>query len=157
MLSNFPKSLKQLFSDKNIDNRKSVSIQGDSLQEARSMVEGAPNYTTCIRHNRPLEAFCFVDKQTLCLSCLLEKKHKDHEVEEIDKAFEKAKSILLARKGELFAREASFKACVARGESDLTGCLAESFVLACRKVKLGFKELKSVISRRKSELLSDLE
>ena len=40
----------------------------------------------CEAHNKKLEAFCDMEKKMLCIDCILNENHKNHEIMAIDKA-----------------------------------------------------------------------
>jgi influenza virus NS1A-binding protein len=44
------------------------------------------NKPLCEIHSKDLEAFCEVDKEMLCVSCIIENDHKNHDLSSIDKA-----------------------------------------------------------------------
>jgi hypothetical protein len=40
----------------------------------------------CEAHNKKLEAFCDLDKKMLCIDCILNENHKNHEIMALEKA-----------------------------------------------------------------------
>jgi hypothetical protein len=50
----------------------------------------------CSIHSKDLEAFCENDMVMLCISCIIENDHKNHDLSSIDKAAQKEKSMLEA-------------------------------------------------------------
>jgi hypothetical protein len=50
--------------------------------------------TLCGVHSKDLEAFCENDKVMLCISCIIENDHKNHDLSSIDKAAQKEKTVI---------------------------------------------------------------
>jgi hypothetical protein len=48
----------------------------------------------CPSHSKDLEAFCETDKMMLCVSCILESDHKNHDLSSIDKAAQKERAFI---------------------------------------------------------------
>jgi hypothetical protein len=48
----------------------------------------------CENHGKKIEAFCDLDKKILCIDCILNENHKNHEILSIDKACYKEKYML---------------------------------------------------------------
>ena len=51
------------------------------------------NISLCDSHNKKLEAFCEVDKKLLCIDCILNENHKNHEILSLEKACQKEKYV----------------------------------------------------------------
>lgn len=51
------------------------------------------NTNLCSVHSKPLEAFCDTDKSLLCVSCILDNKHKNHDLLAIGKAAQLQKDL----------------------------------------------------------------
>ena len=51
------------------------------------------NISLCESHNKKIEAFCDLDKKILCIDCILNENHKNHEILSIEKASNKEKYI----------------------------------------------------------------
>ena len=43
----------------------------------------------CEEHGKKIEAFCDQDKKVLCIDCILEQNHKNHEILSVEKAVQK--------------------------------------------------------------------
>lgn len=41
----------------------------------------------CENHKKKLEAFCEKEKRILCIDCILNENHKNHEILSLDKAY----------------------------------------------------------------------
>lgn len=121
----------------------------------RKSVESFPDNRPeiCAEHGKEFEAYCFNDGKILCVSCLLERQHKDHEVDSIDRAFEKFKSTLLTTLGQLGNNEAVFGDGSADKLEEIQGILNENWEYAIRKIEVEFAEIESMISARKNELI----
>jgi len=47
----------------------------------------------CETHKKKIEAFCDLDKKMLCIDCILNENHKNHEILSIEKACQREKNI----------------------------------------------------------------
>ena len=43
-------------------------------------------FSMCNKHNKKIEAFCENCKRILCIDCILNENHKNHEILAVDKA-----------------------------------------------------------------------
>jgi len=57
-----------------------------------SLIGLAPMY--CSAHSKKLEAFCDQDKKLLCIDCILNENHKQHEIMSLEKASAKERQNL---------------------------------------------------------------
>lgn len=47
----------------------------------------------CEAHDKKIEAFCDLDKKLLCIDCILNENHKNHEILSLEKACTKEKKM----------------------------------------------------------------
>lgn len=47
----------------------------------------------CYSHGKKIEAFCDLDKKILCIDCILNENHKNHEILSTEKACQKQKML----------------------------------------------------------------
>lgn len=52
----------------------------------------SPEKTKCETHNKNLEAYCMMCRELLCIDCILNDGHKNHDISAIEKAAEVEKS-----------------------------------------------------------------
>lgn len=90
-MSSFPKNLYLLNLGKERDEEDSGSVKRSSGslknitpdKSNRSSDDGDIN---CESHNKKIEAYCMMCKQVLCIDCILNDGHKNHEINAIEKA-----------------------------------------------------------------------
>lgn len=69
-------------------NNMSTSLNSSTLSTKKSA------RLVCSNHSKDLEAYCETDKMMLCVSCILENDHKNHDLSSIDKAAQKERANL---------------------------------------------------------------
>lgn len=111
----------------------------------------------CKIHLKEYEAYCMEDRSLLCVQCLLERKHNNHKVYNIEDSYTKTKANLGKRITE-FEEQNGF--LLENFKNGLDGVLEEitkQYKTGKEKVELQFNELVEVIYKRKKEVLAQLK
>jgi hypothetical protein len=79
-----------------VENTLQLSKSNISLLEKEKdiITNKKPLKLICPSHSKDLEAFCETDKMMLCVSCILENDHKNHDLSSIDKAAQKERAYI---------------------------------------------------------------
>lgn len=79
-----------------VENTLQLSKSNISLVEKEKdiITNKKPLKLICPSHSKDLEAFCETDKMMLCVSCILENDHKNHDLSSIDKAAQKERAYI---------------------------------------------------------------
>lgn len=90
-VSNFPKNLYLLNLNKERDEEDSGAVKRSSNSMKTSTPDKSSRSTEdenilCNFHNKKIEAYCMMCKQVLCIDCILNDGHKNHEINAIEKA-----------------------------------------------------------------------
>jgi hypothetical protein len=85
----------------------------------------------CSVHSKDLEAFCENDKVVLCVSCIIENDHKNHDLSSIDKAAQKEKTVIQSTINNL----GSIRRQVADGLNDVCNIFSLITVKANKNIK----------------------
>lgn len=114
------------------------------------------NVFQCSKHGKALEAFCTLDKDLLCVVCLLAEEHKNHEVVAVNKAASQEReslSNLAIKVVQLEQEAAAAEARVGRAGAALKEELERT------KESLGkvFDLVREVVQQRQVEMNSKLE
>lgn len=75
------------------------------LNFGTSNLKNIPLTNNCALHSKPLEAFCETDKSLLCVSCILENDHKNHDLSAIKKAAQTQKDLIEANLVKIIEKE----------------------------------------------------
>jgi hypothetical protein len=114
------------------------------------------NKETCNVHKRKIEAYCFKDNEFMCLTCLIENKHRNHEISDIENGFVlgcrdiEDKLSLFGGKGKLNCELLNNKA------SDNMKAIDADFYYATKKVDMFFTETINSINERRTEIINRL-
>jgi hypothetical protein len=146
------------FRDKSFSDLNQKRSQAKWSEAHQRSGESLPNQKpeTCGEHGKEFEAYCFNDQKVLCVSCLLERQHKDHEVDSIDRAFEKFKSLLLTSLNQLGSNDSVFGDMSIGKLEGVRTVLSENMEYAVRKVDVEFSEIENMIITRKNELIASI-
>lgn len=90
-VSNFPKNLYLLNLNKDKDEeeagpvkRTSAYVKGSTPDKSQRSID--EDNVLCSFHPKKIEAYCMLCKQVLCIDCILNDGHKNHEINAIEKA-----------------------------------------------------------------------
>jgi hypothetical protein len=110
---------------------------------------------TCVAHGKKLEAFCQLDRETLCIDCILSDAHRSHEISALQKAVWAERDCL---RGWL-AEAAEVRRALEQQEAE-----AEEHVRAVREraerrqseVEALFREVRAAVEEREAALLREI-
>eukprot|EP00347_Sterkiella_histriomuscorum_P003080 403365667 len=141
----------------NIQNKmskKPITLSGkDITKNFRSPRKEEP---MCNIHNKKLEAYCQIEKQTLCIDCILSEQHKNHEIHSIQKAAELERDFILQK----FNQSQDLLQQIQDQNTDIKGhleMLKEQSTKNTVDIKLVFQEIRKVIDEKENQIISTIQ
>lgn len=152
-------------SHSNFDDKEDISNEFNFCNESKFFLPGNSYCQTdndvekeeqCPKHNRSLEAYCFKSAKFLCLNCIIENRHTNKDVLEIEDAFLRANFELNQEISKLYHEKMSKYKQIAQKTEETKNYLLENFKYASKKVELFFAEITNLIQQTKQDIIQDL-
>lgn len=142
----------------NIDNTNTnLNIENSSNNNTNttSLKKKETQKWICQIHSKDLEAFCENDKEMLCVSCIIDNGHKNHDLSSIDKAVQKEKAKFLDDFEKLEETEIYINSLLT--DNEIVGNkMKESYETNLSNLNIFYDEIISAINDRKNVLKARL-
>lgn len=116
-----------------------------------------PGSSECQKHGRPFEAFCFSDSKFLCVRCILDKTHFNHQLEGLPEACDRAGQLVRARDSYLRSFGSTVHPQVLQKVEESNFENESLAKKATAQVEQFFKEIFDVLVQKKNTLLQKIQ
>ena len=106
----------------------------------------------CALHSgKRIEAYCVLDKRTICIECILSEEHKNHEIVSLSKGAEKERESLFGAGAKITSLGEALRTAQAKIAAHLAGVRERSSKNEA-DMSTFFREVHTLLAQRESEL-----
>ncbi|XP_073502118.1 E3 ubiquitin/ISG15 ligase TRIM25-like [Phyllobates terribilis] len=142
-----------------------LTVHNKALDHILVEPTGSFNNKKCSLHKKVLEYYCLQDRAYLCVSCCLVGKHRGHQVELLDEAFEKKRKLrkylddLNPQRAEIQTRVQNLqdhKKKIQEKASDKRKNISKIFMDIKKQLEITEKKALSEVSRQEEKIVSQI-